>query len=110
MADVAVVPVTNGTVDLASYLATVELIETAQATNDRLQAFTLLAKTRRNTNNVRTVRAGIVADGRLALLVAEIPLREAIAGAEGTTPLNLDAYEAVCAEIIERTTPVGTRS
>ena len=50
MADVAFVPVTTGTVDLASYLATVELIETARATNDRLQAFTLLARTRPNTN------------------------------------------------------------
>ena len=107
MADVAVV---SGTVGLACYSATVELIETAQATNDRLQALTLLAKTRPNTNFLRDVRAGLVAGGRLALLVAEIPLGEAIARAEGTTPLNSDAYEAVCAEIIQRTTHVGTRS
>ena len=107
MADVVVV---SGTVGLACYSATVELIETAQATNDRLQALTSLAKTRPNTNSLRDVRAGLVADGRLALLVAEIPLREATAGAEGTTPLNSDAYEAVCAEIIQRTTHVGTRS
>jgi chromosome partitioning protein len=103
IADVAVVPLTTGSVDLVRYGITVELVEAAQAINPDLRAFALLTKTRANTQSRRDVRAALEETGLLPVLATEVPLREAIAGAEGTTPASLEAYEDVCAELIERT-------
>jgi chromosome partitioning protein len=97
--DIAIVPVTTGSVDLVRYTSTVELIEAAQAVNPGLQAFTLMTKTRSNTASRRDVRAALESAGLLPVLATEVPLRESIAGAEGTLPASLEAYEAVCAEI-----------
>lgn len=99
LAEVALVPVTTGSVDLVRYSATVELIEAAGAVNPNLRGFALLAKTRANTTSRRDVRAALEDAGLLTVLAAEVPLRESIAGAEGTAPADLDAYEAVCAEL-----------
>jgi len=97
--DVALVPLTTGSVDLVRYGTTVELIEAAQVVKSGLRGFALLTKTRANTTSRRDVRAALEETGMLSVLTTEIPLREAIAGAEGTTPPGLDAYEGVCDEI-----------
>jgi len=104
LADVALVPLTTGSVDLVRYTATVELVEAATAVNPELRAFALLAKTRAGTASRRDVRAALEEAGLLPVLTTEVPLREIIAGAEGTVPTTLDAYEAVCDELVERTT------
>lgn len=106
-AEVALVPVTTGSVDLVRYSATVEIIEAAQALNPDLRGFALLAKTRAGTASRRDVRAALEEAGLLPVLDSEVPLRENIAGAEGTTPVNLDAYEAVCDELVARTVRVA---
>ncbi len=97
--DVALVPLTTGSVDLVRYGTTVELIEASQAVKSELRGFALLTKTRANTTSRRDVRAALEETGMLPVLTTEIPLREAVAGAEGTTPTSLDAYEGVCEEI-----------
>lgn len=106
-AEVVLVPVTTGSVDLVRYSATVEIIEAAQAVNGDLRGFALLAKTRAGTASRRDVRAALEAAGLLPVLDSEIPLRETIAGAEGTTPPHLDAYEAVRDELTARTARVA---
>jgi chromosome partitioning protein len=103
IADVALVPVTTGSVDLVRYGATVELVEAAHAANPSLRTFALLTKTRANTNSKRDVRGALEEVALLPVLAAEVPLRENIAGAEGTRPAHLDAYEEVCAELLEHT-------
>jgi chromosome partitioning protein len=115
--EVALVPVTywmlgtdgaiTGSVDLVRYSATVEIIEAAQALNPELRGFALLAKTRAGTASRRDVRSALEEAGMLPVLENEIPLREGIAGAEGTTPPHLDAYEAVCDELVARTVRVA---
>jgi len=97
--DVALVPLTTGSVDLVRYGTTVELIEACRALKTDLRGFALLTKTRANTTSRRDVRTALEAAGMLPVLASEIPLREAIAGAEGTTPTDLDAYEAVREEL-----------
>jgi chromosome partitioning protein len=97
--DVALVPLTTGSVDLVRYGTTVELIEASRAVKTDLRGFALLTKTRANTTSRRDVRAALEEAGMLPVLTTEIPLREAIAGAEGTTPGNLDAYAGVREEI-----------
>lgn len=97
--DVALVPLTTGSVDLVRYGTTVELIEASRAVKTDLRGFALLTKTRANTTSRRDVRAALEEAGMLPVLTTEIPLREAIAGAEGTTPGNLDAYAGVRDEI-----------
>lgn len=97
--DVALVPLTTGSVDLVRYGTTVELIEACRAVKTDLRGFALLTKTRANTTSRRDVRMALEAAGMLPVLASEIPLREAIAGAEGTTPTDLDAYEAVREEL-----------
>jgi len=97
--DVALVPLTTGSVDLVRYGTTVELIEASRAVKTDLRGFALLTKTRANTTSRRDVRAALEEAGMLLVLTTEIPLREAIAGAEGTTPGDLDAYDGVSEEI-----------
>ncbi|HAN47658.1 MAG TPA: chromosome partitioning protein ParA [Nitrospira sp.] len=101
--DLVVVPLTTGSVDLVRFGTTCELVEAAQAINPTLHGFALLTKTRANTASRRDVRAAIADAGMLPLLDAEIPLREAIAGAEGTLPTSLDAYSQVLDELNART-------
>jgi len=102
IADIVVVPVTTGSVDLVRYTSTVELIEMARGVNPSLGAFTLMTKTRSNTASRRDVRSALEDAGLLPVLEAEIPLRESIAGAEGTVPTNLDSYGAVLSEVLAR--------
>ena len=97
--DIALVPLTTGSVDLVRYGTTVELIEACRAVKTDLRGFALLTKTRANTTSRRDVRAALEEAGMLPVLATEIPLREAIAGAEGTTPSELDAYGGVCDEV-----------
>lgn len=99
VADVALVPLTTGSVDLVRYGTTVELIDACRALKPDLRGFALLTKTRANTTSRRDVRTALEAAGMLPVLTSEIPLREAIAGAEGTTPTDLDAYEGVREEL-----------
>ena len=101
--DLVIVPLTTGSVDLVRFGTTCELVEAAQAINPTLHGFALLTKTRANTASRRDVRAAIADAGMLPLLDAEIPLREAIAGAEGTLPTSLDAYSQVLDELNART-------
>lgn len=101
--DVALVPVTTGSVDLVRYGATVELIETAADTSPALRGCVLLTRTRANTNSRRDVRAALENAGLLPVLTAEVALREAIAAAEGTTPDNLADYDAVYTELVNLT-------
>lgn len=101
--NLVVVPLTTGSVDLVRFGTTCELVEAAQAVNPTLQGFALLTKTRANTASRRDVRAALADAGMLPLLDAEIPLREAIAGAEGTLPPSLDAYSQVLDELNART-------
>jgi chromosome partitioning protein len=103
VADTVLVPLTTGSVDLVRFGTTVELIEAAQAINPDLRGFVLLTKTRANTASRRDVRAALDETDMLPVLATEIPLREAIAGAEGTTPAYLDAYEQVLDELLRRT-------
>jgi chromosome partitioning protein len=98
-AEVAVVPLTTGSVDLVRFRSTVELIEVAQGTNTTLRGFALLTKTRLGTQSRKDVRQALVEAELIPVLDAEVPLRESLAGAEGTTPASLDAYEAVCDEV-----------
>jgi chromosome partitioning protein len=102
IADVALVPVTTGSVDLVRVRATVELIESTQAISPGLRAFAVLTKTRAGTQSRRDVRQALEEADLLPLLDAEVPLREVIGGAEGTAPDDLDAYEVVCKEILDR--------
>lgn len=103
VADTVLVPLTTGSVDLVRFGTTVELIEAAQAINPDLRGFVLLTKTRANTASRRDVRAALDETDMLPVLATEIPLREAIAGAEGTTPAYLDAYEQALDELLRRT-------
>jgi chromosome partitioning protein len=103
VADTVLVPLTTGSVDLVRFGTTVELIEAAQAVNPGLRGFVLLTKTRANTASRRDVRAALDETNMLPVLDTEIPLREAIAGAEGTTPAHLDAYEQTLDELLRRT-------
>jgi chromosome partitioning protein len=102
IADLGLVPVTTGSVDLVRVQATVELIEGAQAISPGLQAFVVLTKTRANTQSRRDVRQALDEAALLPVLDAEVPLREAIGGAEGTAPDDLDAYEVVWKELLDR--------
>jgi chromosome partitioning protein len=102
--DVAVVPLTTGSVDLVRFSTTVEIIEAAQAVNLELRGYALLTKTRANTASRRDVRGALEETGMLPVLTTEVPLREAIAGAEGTTPSGLDAYEDALDELLRLTT------
>lgn len=102
--DVAVVPLTTGSVDLVRFSTTVEIIEAAQAMNPELRGYALLTKTRANTASRRDVRGALVETGMLPVLTTEVPLRESIAGAEGTTPSGLDAYEDALDELLRLTT------
>jgi chromosome partitioning protein len=101
--DVALVPVTTGSVDLVRYGATVELIEAAAAGNPALRGFVLLTRTRANTNSRRDVRSALENSELLPVLTTEVALREAIAAAEGTTPDNLADYDAVHSELVDLT-------
>lgn len=92
VADAVVVPITTGSVDLVRFSATCELIDTAQAINPDLYAVALLTKTRAGTNSRTEVRAALTEVGMIPVADVEIPLREAIAGAEGTKPSDLSAY------------------
>ena len=96
---VVLVPLTTGSVDLVRFSTTVELIEAARAVNPELRGFTLLTKTRSNTASRRDVRAALEETGLLPVLSTEVPLREAIAGAEGTVPATLDTYEEALEEL-----------
>jgi chromosome partitioning protein len=109
LADIVIVPLTTGSVDLVRFSTTVEIIETAQATNPNLRGFALLTKTRANTASRRDVRAALAETAILPVLETEIPLREAIAGAEGTTPASLEAYDDVLIELESLTKKVGRR-
>lgn len=102
IADVALVPVTTGSVDLVRVAATVELIQAAEALSPDLCSFAVLTKTRAGTQSRRDVRQGLEETQLIPVLDAEVPLREALAGAEGTAPVDLDAYESVCKEIVEQ--------
>jgi chromosome partitioning protein len=102
IADVALVPVTTGSVDLVRVQATVELIESAQAITPELRAFAVLTKTRSGTQSRKDVRQGLEEADLIPVLDAEVPLREAIGGAEGTAPTDLDAYEIVAKELLDR--------
>jgi chromosome partitioning protein len=97
--DLALVPITTGSVDLVRWGTTADLISSAQGSNTELRAATLLTKTRATTISRRDVRQGLESDGRLPVLQTEVPLRESIAGAEGTTPASLEPYEAVLDEL-----------
>ena len=76
-----------------------ELIQAAQALNPDLRGYTLLTKTRSNTASRRDVRAALDETALLPVLSTEISLWEAIAGAEGTVPATLDAYEEALEEL-----------
>jgi chromosome partitioning protein len=97
--DIVLVPLTTGSVDLVRFSTTVELIQAAQALNPDLRGYTLLTKTRSNTASRRDVRAALDETALLPVLSTEISLREAIAGAEGTVPATLDAYEEALEEL-----------
>lgn len=99
VAEVAMVPITTGSVDLVRFAATVELIETAAAVNDKLRGVVLLTKTRSGTASRREVRAALVEHGVLPVLEVEVPLRESIAAAEGTTPADVGVYAEALAEL-----------
>lgn len=101
VSEVALVPLTTGSVDLVRFRATVDLIETAQINNPSLRGFVLLTKTRGGTRSKRDVRVALADNGLLPLLASEVPLLEQIAGAEGTTPDDLGAYDDICAELLD---------
>ncbi len=110
VSDVVVVPVTTGSVDLVRYGATCELIDTAQVINEHLRGVALLTKTRAGTASRRDVRAALIEVGLLPVADVEIPLREAIAGAEGTVPdtsLYVEFTDAVVA--LGKRTPKRSR-
>jgi len=102
--EVALVPVTTGSVDLVRFGATVELIEAARGSNPGLAAYAVLTKTRASTRSRRDVRAALEEAGLLPVLATEIPLREAIGSAEGTTPSPADVavYEALVRELPQK--------
>src|SRR5512135_2033607 len=102
VADVAVVPVTTGSVDLPRYRITVELVESAQGITPHLRGFTLITKARAGTVSRRDVRAALEETNLLPVLRTDVPLRESIGAAEGTVPAALDPYDALCTELIER--------
>lgn len=102
IADVALVPITTGSVDLVRVKATVEVIEGAQAISPGLRAFAVLTKTRAGTKSLKEIRHDLVAEDLIPVLDAEVPLRESIGGAEGTAPDDLDAYEIVAKELFDR--------
>lgn len=101
-ADIVLVSMTTGSVDLPRYRSTVELIDEARVSNPGMWAFTLITRSRAGTSSRREVREALESLNLMPVLKAEVPLREAIAGAEGTFPTDLDAYEDVCNELLER--------
>lgn len=93
VSDWAIVPITTGSVDLVRFSATCDLIETAQAVNPALRPLALMTKTRAGTNSRLEVRAALEEVATIPVSSVEVPLREALAGAEGTTPRRLYTYE-----------------
>jgi chromosome partitioning protein len=102
VADAAVVPVTTGSVDLPRYRSTVEIIEAAQDINPKLRGFSLITKARAGTVSRRDVRAALQETDLLPVLLSEVPLRESIGAAEGTVPADIEPYDLLCDELVQR--------
>lgn len=71
VADIAVLTMTPGSVDLPRFTATAELVEAAQGTNPSLSGHVLMTKIRRGTRSQRDVRAALAELDRLPVLDTE---------------------------------------
>lgn len=96
--EVALLPIPPSLMDLDRLRPTLELLAEVEPLNT-LSVQVLLTRVRRGTKSAKAARE-VLAELGLAVLEAEIPLREGYATAFGLVPEDLGEYEAALDELL----------
>ena len=101
--EVALLPIPPSLMDLDRLRPTLELLAEVEPLNP-LGVQVLLTRVRRGTKSAKAARE-VLAELGLAVLEAEIPLREGYATAFGLVPEDLGEYEAALEELLVKPQP-----
>jgi chromosome partitioning protein len=99
-AEVIVVPIAPSIIDLDRLRPTLDLIAEVEAVSP-LRVFVLLTRVRAATRSGRLARE-ILEDSGVALLNAQIPLRESLSTSFGSLPSGDNPYQVVLDELVAR--------
>jgi chromosome partitioning protein len=99
-AEVIVVPIAPSIIDLDRLRPTLDLIAEVDAVSP-LRVFVLLTRVRAATRSGRLARE-ILEDSGVALLNAQIPLRESLSTSFGSIPSGDNPYQVVLDELVAR--------
>jgi chromosome partitioning protein len=99
-AEVIVVPIAPSIIDLDRLRPTLDLIAEVEAVSP-LRVFVLLTRVRAATRSGRLARE-ILEDSGVALLNAQIPLRESLSTSFGSIPSGDNPYQVVLDELVAR--------
>lgn len=98
-AELALVPLPTGLIDIDRLAPTLELLTEVEVSN-AVQVYFLLTRVRRGTKSAEAARR-LLADLELPVMEAEIPLREAYASSFGLLPADLRDYSAVVTALLQ---------
>jgi len=101
--ELALIPIPPGLMDVDRLRPTLELLAEVEPLNP-LGVQVLLTRVRRGTKSAKAARE-VLAELGLAVLEAEIPLREGYATAFGLVPEDLGEYEAALEELLVKPQP-----
>lgn len=99
--DMAIIPISQGLLDIDRLRPTLDLLEEVQDFNEDLKTCVLLTRTRKGTKSPERVRSIIRDDLHLDMFDTEISLREIYGTALGEAPSELGEYEEVVKQILK---------